>query len=135
MGFSRYLAVELGTAAAVLGGRPVAALRVSQADPRERHRGVSHHSITSYGRVALCAADVVVPVGEGEPWARVREQAATLCEPVGRHRLVEVPTDGLRAALADSPVRLSTMGRGLEDDEAAFVASAAAGVHAATVAD
>src|SRR5205823_2242632 len=29
-------------AAAILGGRPVAALRVSFADPRERHRGVSH---------------------------------------------------------------------------------------------
>jgi uncharacterized protein DUF3866 len=40
-----------GTAAAVaiaaasaLGGRPVLTVRVSEGDPRERHRGVSHHS-------------------------------------------------------------------------------------------
>ena len=37
-------------AADVLGGRAVASLRVSEADRRERHRGVSHHSLTAYGR-------------------------------------------------------------------------------------
>jgi hypothetical protein len=31
-------------AAHALGGRPVLAVRVSEGDPRERHRGVSHHS-------------------------------------------------------------------------------------------
>src|SRR5580692_3375717 len=60
-GFSGVSAGEAVNAAAVLGGRPVAALRVSQADPRERHRPVSHHSLTAYGRVALARADVVVP--------------------------------------------------------------------------
>ncbi|TNC19139.1 DUF3866 family protein [Georgenia sp. 311] len=132
-GFSGVAAGEALNAAAVLGGRPVAALRVSAADPRERHRGVSHHSLTAYGRVALCPADVVVPVGPGEPWDLVREQARELGAPTGRHRLVEVPVEGLRAALEDSPVRLSTMGRGLDEDEAAFLASAAAGVHAAAL--
>ncbi len=60
-GFSGVAAGEAVNAAAVLGGRPVASLRVSFADPRERHRGVSHHSLTAYGRVALAAADVVLP--------------------------------------------------------------------------
>src|SRR5690625_966924 len=133
-GFSGVATGEALNAAAVLGGQPVAALRVSEADPRERHRGVSHHSLTAYGRVALAPADVVVPVEEGELWQRVREQAADLCEPAGRHRMVEVPTDGLDAALAASPVRLSTMGRGPSDDRAAFIASAAAGGHSAGLA-
>ena len=31
-------------AARALDGRPVLAVRVSEGDPRERHRGVSHHS-------------------------------------------------------------------------------------------
>ncbi|WP_250448206.1 DUF3866 family protein, partial [Actinotalea sp. C106] len=61
-GFSGVAAGEALNAAAVLGGRPVASLRVSGADPRERHRGVSHHSTTAYGRVALTPAEVVVPV-------------------------------------------------------------------------
>lgn len=133
-GFSGVAAGEVVNAAAVLGGRPVAALRVSEADPRERHRGVSHHSMTAYGRVALQPADVVVPDLAGAGWERVRDQASALCEPAGRHRLVEVGAHGLVEALEASPVRLSTMGRGLEEDPAAFIASAAAGVHAARLA-
>jgi hypothetical protein len=43
------------------------------------------------------------------------------------HTLVDVSTDGLREALEFSPVRLSTMGRGLDEDAIAFLASAAAG--------
>ena len=64
-GFSGVACGEAVNAAAVLGGRPVAALRVSGADARERHHGVSHHSLTAYGRVALAPADVVVPALQG----------------------------------------------------------------------
>lgn len=129
-GFSGVSCGEAVNAAAVLGGRPVAVLRVSQADARERHRGVSHHSLTSYGKVALAAADVVVPSLPGAFGARVREQAAPLAR---RHRLAEVATEGLEEALRASPVGLSTMGRGLEEDPACFVAAAAAGRHAASL--
>ncbi len=127
-GFSGVSAGEAVNAAGVLRGRPVAALRVSAADARERHRGVSHHSLTALGRVALVPADVVVPLLPGPFGHRVREQAAGLA---GRHRLVEEPLDGLDEALAASPVPLSTMGRGVLEDAPAFLAAAAAGRHAA----
>ena len=66
-GFSGVACGEAVNAAAVLSGRPVASLRVSEADARQRHRGISHHSLTAYGRVALAAADVVVlPVLRGD---------------------------------------------------------------------
>lgn len=131
-GFSGVAAGEAINAAATLGGRPVASLRVSGADARERHLGVSHHSLTAYGRVALAAADVVVPVFEPGDLAglghRIDDQVAALS---ARHRLVRVPAGpDLLSALAGSPVRLSTMGRGLDADPASFLAAAAAGVHA-----
>ncbi len=129
-GFSGVAAGEAVNAAGVLGGRPVAALRVSDADPRERHRGVSHHSRTAYGRVALTAADVVVPVLEGELAERVAAGAAELA---GRHRLVRVDIAGLMAALEACPVGLSSMGRSLDEDPACFLASAAAGRHAVSL--
>jgi hypothetical protein len=129
-GFSGVAAGEAVNAVAALGGRPVAALRVSDADPRERHRGVSHHSLTAYGRVALAAADVVVP-DVPEPLAsRLSADVAPLR---ARHRVVHVPTDGLDEALRGTPVKLSTMGRGLDEDHAHFLASAAAGRHAAAL--
>ncbi|MDQ1705863.1 MAG: hypothetical protein QOF18_2229, partial [Frankiaceae bacterium] len=113
-------------AAAVLGGRPVAALRVSEADERPRHQGVSHHSLTALGRVALAAADVAVPLLDGEIGTEVRGACQSLAS---RHRLVEVPVDGLLDELRQTPVPLSSMGRGLDDDPAYFLAAAAAGRH------
>jgi hypothetical protein len=126
-GFSGVACGEAVNAAAVLGGRPVASLRVSAADSRERHRGVSHHSLTAYGRVALARADVVVPDLPGELGELVTAQAAALAP---RHNLVRVPLDGLHEALRASPVPLSTMGRKLDEDLAYFLAAAAAGRHA-----
>jgi Protein of unknown function (DUF3866) len=126
-GFSGVAAGEVVNAAAVLGGRPVASLRVSDADPRERHRGISHHSLTAYGRVALARADVVVAALGGEFGARVAAEAGSLSE---RHRIVTVPVDGLEAALRACPAPLSTMGRGLDEDLAYFLTAAAAGRHA-----
>lgn len=127
-GFSGVAAGEAVNAAAVLGGRPVAALRISFADPRERHQGISHHSRTAYGRVALAAADVVVPELGGAQGEQVLAQARQLA--AGRHRAVVVSTDGLEQALRSCPVPLSTMGRGLAADLAYFLSGAAAGRHA-----
>jgi Protein of unknown function (DUF3866) len=129
-GFSGIAAGEAVNAAAVLGGRPVAALRISAADQRDRHRGISHHSLTAYGRVALGRADVVVPDLPGAFGAQVAAAAETFSS---RHNLVRVSVDGLREVLARCPVRLSTMGRGLDDDPAYFLAAAAAGRHAAAL--
>lgn len=133
-GFSGVSAGEAVNAAAVLSGRPVASLRVSEGDRRERHVGVSHHSLTAYGRVALARADVVVPGLPGGFGARVAEQAAALAH---RHDLVHVPVDGLREALGEAErawgVRLSTMGRRLDEDPAYFLTAAAAGRHTASL--
>ena len=129
-GFSGVACGEAVNAAAVLGGRPVASLRISEADPRQRHRGISHHSLTAYGRVALASADVVVPALDGDLGAQVAAQAQQLAK---RHRLVSVATGGLLEALAACPVPLATMGRGLAEDSAYFLAAAAAGRHAASL--
>lgn len=123
-GFSGVACGEAVNAAAVLGGRPIAALRVSSGDARERHRGLSHHSLTAYGKVALARAEVALPDLGDAFWRGVASQAAELGT---RHAVIPVPVDGLDAALRSSPVRLSTMGRGLEQDHAAFLASACAG--------
>ena len=127
-GFSGVAAGEAVNAVAALGGRPVASLRVSDADPRERHRGVSHHSLTAYGRVALARADVVVPVLAGD----VRRPGGGRRPPrwASGTRSSPCPVDGLEAALRACPARLSTMGRGLDEDLAYFLAAAAAGRHA-----
>jgi hypothetical protein len=130
-GFSGVSTGEAVNAIATLGGRPVGALRLSGGDARPRHRGVSHHTLTAYGKVALLAADLVVPAPlPAGLAAAVDEAVAPLAD---RHRLVRVGTDGLAEALRASPVPLSTMGRDLTGDPVYFLAAAAAGRHAATL--
>lgn len=131
-GFSGVAVGEAVNAIAALGGRPVGSLRISAADARPRHRGVSHHSLTAYGRVALASAELVVPDQLDPALATTVEVA--LAPLAARHRVRRVPVDGLDAALRASPVPLSTMGRGLDADYAYFLAAAAAGRHAARLA-
>jgi len=138
-GFSGVTAGEAINAAAILGGRPVGTLRMSAADARERHRGVSHHSLTAYGRVALCPADIAVPDltdDESPAMAELAERVTASLQQLGsRHRLVTVSLSGLRAVLAASPIPLFSMGRGLDDDPAYFLAAAVGGRHAAMLLD
>jgi hypothetical protein len=131
-GFSGVAAGEVVNAVAVLGGRPVGALRISDADPRERHRGVSHHALTAFGRVALAPADLVVPGGLPPELARAVE--VSLAPLAALHRIVNVPSAGLEEALRASPAPMSTMGRGLDADHSYFLSAAAAGRHAAALA-
>jgi hypothetical protein len=131
-GYTGVAAGEALNAAHTLRGRGVAALRVSDADPRGRHRGVSHHSTTAYGRIALVPADVPVASSGDEFGALVLDQARELAAgATGALTVREVDADGLDEALREAPVRLSTMGRGLDEDHAAFLHSAAAGRWAA----
>ena len=128
-GFSGLVVGDHLNAAALLGGTPIAALRMSEADARERHLGISHHTLTAVGRVARPGCQIPVPRDPSAaeaPVTTAMDAQLPQLETAG-HALVDVPTDGLLAALRESPVRLSTMGRGLDEDRIAFVASAAAG--------
>lgn len=129
-GFSGVAAGEAVNAVAALGGRPVAAPRISDADPRPRHRGVSHHSLTAFGRVALAPADLVVPSDLPADLALdVHGKLQKICPP---HRIVPAPSQDLEPALLALPVKLSTMGRGYAEDRAYFLSAAAAGRVAAS---
>ncbi|SDT14980.1 DUF3866 family protein [Microlunatus soli] len=137
-GFSGTGVGEAINAAEVLGGRPIGSLRISSADPRPRHRGVSHHSLTAYGKVALRPADIAVPdfsdvsalsgIRDLSTLPRLAPRIDEAVAGLGQvHRLHRVPLDGLDQALAETPVRLSSMGRDLDADPAYFLAAAAAG--------
>ena len=138
-GFSGVSAGEALNAAAVLHGTGIAALRVSGADARERHRGISHHSRTAYGKVLTRAAQVPVPDLSGRDGipdalaAQVARQADELFAAAPHLTRHDIDLTGMEEALATVPVPLSTMGRGQTQDPAAFLAAAAAGRHAASL--
>src|SRR6266508_2132485 len=120
-------------AAEALDGVPVAALRVSFADVRPRHRVVSHHSLTILEKVCMARANVAVPVLEDARrdavWEALRSRKLE-----ERHQLVEV--DGRPAVdkLEELDFAIESMGRTPKDDPAFFLAAGAAGVLAGRLA-
>lgn len=123
---------EAINAAASLGGTPVACLRVSFADKRARHRGVSHHTLTALTAIALAPAKVAVPSLPAE-FSDAIEDAL---EDAGAWEMHERCVS--RAGSVPPPsllgVDVQTMGRGLADDPAFFAASFAAGDIASEIA-
>jgi hypothetical protein len=121
-------------AAATLQGRPIPALRVSFADERERHRGVSHHSLTILADVCKVDVNVPVPVLEDEAQRSAVWQALRSRQLEELHHLIEV--DGAPAVeeLQTRELDVRTMGRGIEEDPAFFLAAGAAGVLAGRLA-
>ena len=120
-------------AAAALGGRPVAALRVSFADARQRHRGVSHHSLTILEHVCAANANVAVPALEADQreavWNALRSRRLE-----ERHQLVEADGRPALAELERRGVAVRSMDRTPSDDPAFFLSAGAAGVLAARMA-
>ena len=103
-------AAEAANAAGALGGAAVLAPRLSSADPRERHRGVSHHTLAA---LELCLGEVAVA------WPRGLDAPAEL-GPVEH-----VDVDGWEGACTGLP--LSHMGRGPGEEPWFFAAAFAAG--------
>lgn len=129
-GFSGTSLGEALNAAHVLDGRPIAALRASQADPRSRHVGISHHSLTVLTRVVHVPCAVVVPQLPlpDDVASRLAEQVRQLKR--DHLELVPYPAQHLDSVLRHPPAALRTMGRSYEEDPLAFLAAAAAGEYA-----
>jgi len=111
------VAAILDTAAA-LGGQPVAAVRMSGGDARPRHQGVSHHTRTA---LALTRSRVLVASPHADALADERHDVRVVAP---------VPVAEL---LSDAGLRVTTMGRGPEEDLPFFEAAAAAGTLAAAI--
>jgi hypothetical protein len=104
-----------------LGGRPIAAVRASSADPRSRHQGVSHHSTTAL-RLVRSSCTIPVPAG------MIDTDFDT------RHTVVRVKNFQEAFDLLDRlGIRVTSMGRDFKADRLFFECAAAAGIYAASL--
>jgi Protein of unknown function (DUF3866) len=110
LGHGGLAAADAANAASALGGSPVLAVRVSERDARERHRGVSHHT-RAVLELAIGRRTVAWPTGlEAPDWLDEHE---------------EVDVSGWQEACEGLP--LEHMGRGRDDDPWFFASAFAAG--------
>ncbi|MFO8059615.1 MAG: DUF3866 family protein [Bacillota bacterium] len=122
---------QAANAVIALGGRGILPLRISSEDGRDRHRGISHHSLTVLGRAVLGEVWVVMPEelsGEWDLWRQLI--GAGICS---RHRLVSEKADPVMDWLRGDPGwkqwsrLLRHMGRSPDQEPEFFLAACAAG--------
>ncbi|MEO6629076.1 MAG: DUF3866 family protein, partial [Aquihabitans sp.] len=104
-----------------LGGRPIACVRASSGEGRDRHQGISHHTRTALDAVR---SEVDVPVPPG---------LAVAVELTSRHRWITVPPGPIARDLDSRNLSVTTMGRGPAEDPLFFDVSASAGRYAASL--
>lgn len=124
LGFS---GIEQGSAlnaVSSLGGYPIAAVRLSGSDPRKRHRGISHHTLTVLQTVTLCSAHVALPE------QKEKIEGDDLIDT--KHEIHCLPADDALEALLNSGITVNTMGRTIMEDSGFFLAACAAGQLAAS---
>lgn len=118
-------------AVTALKGRAIAALRIAFHDPRERHTGVSHHTLTALALAARERATVVVPhLSDSERRAVIRAQL----ERSGiarKHDLVGASGRAGLDVLNEADIEPASMGHRMRDAPELFLAAAAAGSVAA----
>ena len=122
LGHGGMAAAEAALAAIALDGQAVVAVRISEADPRDRHRGVSHHTLDVLGLDGPAGVRFAWPAG-------VETGDASGDAIVASADIMDV--SGWREACAG--LHLSHMGRGPDDDPAFFAAAFAAGRLAASL--
>jgi hypothetical protein len=118
LGHGGIAALDTAHASLALGLPTLLSPRLSAADPRERHKPVSHHTLTVL-QLLLGAVEIPVPSNEPVPIAILATAAGW------RHHLREAPVDLAGYAATGLPAK--TMGRSLEEDPLFFAAALAAG--------
>ncbi len=125
-GFGAIAQGEHVNAAGILGGTAVAIPRISFADRRPRHHGVSRQFLVALGRVALTQALVSVPAMQPERLELVQRQLDDEGITTKHEVLVARGEAGIEA-LAAHGVEVKSMGRSVEADPEFFLAAGAAG--------
>lgn len=120
---------EALNAVTVLGGTPIAALRLSWQDTRPRHQGLSHHSQTVLEQI--CLTPVSAPIPGNLPYCKGEQLQPILArlQREKRHYFPLVEASFLDIDLRGVPV--TTMGRTRSEDPEFFSAAFAAGIFAA----
>jgi hypothetical protein len=124
---------ELVHAVRALGGIPVVIPRISFADRRERHRGVSHHTLNVLGTLTLTRAVVPFPADLPPDGKALIERQWRDSGCADRHdiRWVDgITVEEIARRMRDYPLPIRTMGRGLNEDPAFFAACCAAAEYA-----
>jgi hypothetical protein len=125
-----FTGVEQGTiidAVNTLGGSSISIPRISFSDKRNRHYGISHHSITIFTKISKTKTIISVPEIED------KEKMSIINNQIINNKLSDIHNieyrriDELEKVLEFFDIKVSTMGRNYLQDKVFFQSAAASG--------
>jgi len=122
-GYSGMVLAQWANIVGKLGGKPVWIPRISFADQRERHVGISHHTLTPLVEFTYATSYLPIPILQESERVRVEEQLTALKDTM--HQVVPVSLDdafisSCQTEMDNYPLPIKTMGRTYYDDRAFF---------------
>lgn len=113
------------------GGKALYIPRLGFSDARERHIGISHHSITVLKHIVRYPMPLVLPLMDKPKMKKVMEQLKSN-RLLSRYRPIFLSGGDIRKALTHYGLVPTTMGRGIEQEPYFFYALGAAGCYGLT---
>ena len=113
-------------AVAALNGTSFAVPRISFADKRDRHRGISHHTITTMSEITHSRSNLVLPYLDDSKMEIINSQIDKYGIDT-RHNVIYEKGEDVKAAMDYFELKVKTMGRDYYGDEEFFLALGAVG--------
>lgn len=108
-----------------LGGTPVAIPRISFADKRERHQGISHHSLTILKDIVN--ASVIIPITKYQKgYEDILKRQIINNSISNRHMIIHIENNSAKDDLDFFGLKVKSMGRNYEQDKEFFQAASTA---------
>ncbi|WP_343231662.1 DUF3866 family protein [Tissierella simiarum] len=111
-----------------LGGKPITVPRISFKDSRERHRGISHHTITVLSEIAKTSSDVVIPYLDCNKFELINNQIKKYKLDILHNIIIENGKEIIEA-MKYFDLNITTMGRTIDEDLDYFITLGAVGKH------
>ena len=108
-----------------LGAKTFGVVRASNADPRERHRGISHHSLTTYSKATNLSHSLGI-IKDHELSSSMEKQISENGIDQ-KHSIEYLNSVGIVDLMESFDLKVSSMGRTAREDELFFEMAAAAG--------
>ncbi len=103
-----------------LQGLPIVIPRISFSDSRERHFGLSHHTLTALGEIASQSAYLPLPFFNRDKFLLIYRQLK-MSGVLGKHKIFVINRPDKLGFIKKRGYNIQTMGRGLKQDPAFFL--------------
>lgn len=109
-----------------LGGKSIVVPRISFRDSRNRHEGMSHHSITVLDEIIKTKTNLILPKMDANREEFIKAQILDT-DISDKHDITYEDGSCIKEALDHYNLKITTMGRGYEDDKEFFTTLGAVG--------